>query len=128
MSKKLLPAFFLTLLITSCQKTLNSVYGDPNAAVKTLVFTANSTLPVKVVVYIARNVTLQIDDLTLYSVNTPYTYTSTKIQKGDAVSITITGKAAFTASLTIDGVTMPSAGSGLDISNLNYTYWTTIVP
>ncbi len=126
--KLLLPAFFLVLLITSCQKTLNSVYGDPNAAIKTLVFSANSALSVKVVVYIARTVTIEIDNFALYAVNTPYTYTSTKIQKGDSISITITGKAALTATMTIDGVTMPPTGSGLDSSNLNYIYWATTVP
>jgi len=129
MSKKLLvPAFFLVLLITSCQKKLNSVYGDPNAAVKTLVFSANSSLPVKVVVYIDRTVTIDIDNFELYAVNTPYTYTSTKIQKGDAISITITGKAAVTATMTIDGVNIPPTGSGLDSNNLNYIYWATTVP
>ncbi len=130
MIKKLFfPVLAILLFITSCNKDLNKVVGDPNAAVKNLSFTSTATTPIKFTVYISRPGNILIDNLTLYGVTTPYTYTSNKIQNGDGVTITVTGNNSdpIKSSLTIDGVAIPSGGSSLTTGKLYYEYWDTTV-
>ncbi len=123
MKKTLL--LMMVLLIASCNKPYTTTPS------KTLVITASSQTSIsKFVFFIGRGTTQRVAGFTLFNLATPFTYNTTVAHVGDGISITLVNSTnqPFTASLSADGVDIPSTASGLDNDGLYYIVWNASVP
>ena len=123
--------FVITQLITACNKGFNEEHGG--AASKSVTLNVSSATSFNIAVFITRSTTsegtLQIENATANPASNPYSFSSSKAQVGDKISIQVNSfsNQPITAALNIGGVDIPATSTGIDSKSKSYVLWDTTI-